>query len=210
MTHTLHRLGKSEDLKEDYVLLVMQARGVNREGNEEKMGQVWEVLSHYEADFTNFGNMTDGNSHTTTMEILKKTTWHMAHAVFKDRESLRACLQELKERDLGISTVVSGLYEEAEKTCREIGLSPHTVEHSLGIFGRTDLLPEENVLEITTMCGHALVSPHLVKDLIDGISNGRTTYKEAAQELSRVCDCGIFNIYRAEKVLKKIISDGGN
>jgi len=207
MTHTLHRRGKPEDLHEDYVLLAMQARGVNREGCEEKMGQVWEVLSHYEADLTNFGNMTDGNSHTTSMDVLKRTTWHMAHAVFKDRETLKACLKEFKERDLGISVVISGLYEETEKICSEIGLSPHTVEHSLGVFGKTELLPEENVLEITTMCGHALVSPSLVIQMIDDINEGRRTYEEAAEELSKMCDCGIFNLYRAKKLLRKMISE---
>lgn len=206
MTHTLHRRGKDEDLHEDYVLLAMQARGVNRDGCEEKMGLVWEILSHYEADLTNFGNMTDGNSHTTTMDTLKKTTWHMAHAVFKDRETLKACLDEFKQTDLGISVVVSGLYKETEKVCSEIGLSPHTVEHSLGVFGRTELLPEENILDITTMCGHALVSPKLVLQMLDDIKEGRRTYEEAAKELSRLCDCGIFNLHRAEKILRKMTS----
>jgi hypothetical protein len=205
MTHTLHRRGSAEDLREDYVLLFMQARGVNREGNEAKIGQIWEVLSRYESRLANFGNMDDGNSHTTTMDVLKKATAYIGHAVFKDRETLKTCLMELKAKEIGISVVVSGLHEEVEKVCSEIGLSAHTVEHSLGIHGSTEELPREGVLEITTMCGHALVSPHLVTHLIDEIERGRVSHKEAATELSRVCDCGIFNPIRAEQVLRRLI-----
>lgn len=206
MTHTLHRRGNVEDLREDYVLLFMQARGVNREGNEAKVGQIWEVISRYEADLANFGNMDDGNSHTTTMEVLKKATAYIGHAVFKDRETLKACLKELKDRDIGISVVLSGIHEEVERLCSEIGLSPHTVEHSLGIHGKVEKLPGESALEITTMCGHALVSPYLVTHLIEEIDAGRMSHEEASKELSRICDCGIFNPVRAEKVLRKMTS----
>ncbi|MFB3886286.1 MAG: hypothetical protein ACE144_13755 [Thermodesulfobacteriota bacterium] len=206
MTHTLHRRGSIEDLHGDYVLLYMQARGVNLEGNEAKLRQIWEVFSHYETELANFGNSDDGNSHTTTMEALKKTRAYIGHAVFKDRETLKACLKELKDRDIGVSIVVSGIYEEVERLCSEIGLSPHTVEHSLGTHGKTERLPGEDVLEITTMCGHALVSPNLVLQMVDEINQGKRTHGEAAIELSRVCDCGIFNPLRAERILRKMTS----
>ncbi len=91
-----------------------------------------------------------------------------------------------------------------EKLCSEIGLSPHTVEYSLGIHGNTKKLPDENLLEITTMCGHAMVSPNLVIDLVKQIDTGETTHEEASKELSRMCDCGIFNPFRAEKLLRKL------
>jgi len=94
-----------------------------------------------------------------------------------------------------------------ERLCAEVGLSPHTVEHSLGIHGNTERLPDENVLEITTMCGHAMVSANLVTHLVAEIDEGKTTHEEAANELSRMCDCGIFNPYRAEKLLRKMTSE---
>ena len=124
MTHTLHRRGDNDSLSEDYVMLIMPARGVNFDGSEEKMRQIWEVISHYEGELPNFGNASNGNSHRTTMEVLKKATSWIAHAVFKDRETLKACLKELKERDFGISVVISGLYEDVERLCAEVGLSP--------------------------------------------------------------------------------------
>lgn len=189
-------------------MLVLPSRGINREGSEEKMRQIWEVISHYGRNLTNFGNHnpTWGKTPPYNLEDLKKTASWIAHAVFKDRESIKACLQEMKERNFGISVVISGIYEEVEKICSELGLSPHTVNQSLGIYGKTDRLPEERVLEITTMCGHAMVSPNLVLHLASGINKGKITCEKAAKELSRMCDCGIFNPYRAEKLLRRITS----
>ncbi len=51
-----------------------------------------------------------------------------------------------------------------------------------------------------------MVSPNLVIDLVEQIDEGETTHEEASIELSRMCDCGIFNPYRAEKLLRKMTS----
>ena len=177
MTHTLHRQGSVEDLHEDYVLLIFTAKGINREGSEEKMQQIWEVISHYELDLVNFGNHNPDRDAAALydMDALKKAKSRIAHAVFKDRNTLKACLQELKEGDFGISVVVSGLYDETKKICEEVGLRPHTVNQSLGIQGKTEKLPNETVLEIHTMCGHAMVSPHLIDYMIRQIKDGEIT-----------------------------------
>lgn len=209
MTHTLHRRGEVADLLEDYVMLIRTARGVNDEGSEEKMRQIWEVISHYEQDLVNFGNHNPNWSggELYDMEALKKAKSRIIHAVFKDRDKLTACLKEIKERDFGISVVISGLCEETNKICSEIGLSPHTVNYSLGIHGRTARLPEGETLEIHTMCGHAMVSANLIQHMLKEINKGNITCKDAAKKLSRMCDCGIFNTYRAEKLLSKMTSN---
>ena len=206
MTHTLHRRGSIQDLHEDYVVLILTAPGINREGSEEKMRQIWEVFSHYEKDLCNFGNHDPNRDGDVlyNMEDLKKAKSRIAHAVFKDRDTLKACLKELKDRDFGVSVVVSGLYDEVDKICAEVGLSPHTVNQSLGIHGRTEKLPDELTLEIHTMCGHAMVSPHLIRYMVGEIQGGNITVEKAARELSRMCDCGIFNVHRAEKLLRKM------
>ena len=208
MTHTLHRRGKTEDLKEDYVLLIRIARGINQEGSEGTMQQIWEVISHYEQDLVNFGNHNTiwGEGELYDMEALQKATSRIIHVVFKDRDKLKACLKEIKERDFGMSTVVSGLYEETKKICSEIGLKPHTVNHSLGTHGNVARLPQEEVLEIHTMCGHAMVSPNLIKHMVKEIDAGNVSSKDAAKELTRMCDCGIFNTCRTEKLLNRMTS----
>ncbi|MEM5780110.1 MAG: hypothetical protein AAGU02_03060, partial [Lawsonibacter sp.] len=47
MSHSLHRRGNPEDLKQDYILLVTAASGINNEGSKEKLLKVldlvWEI-----------------------------------------------------------------------------------------------------------------------------------------------------------------------
>ena len=206
MTHSLHRQGAVEDLHEDFIMLFLLSR-IKPRGTLETIRQIWEVLSRYEHHLVNFGtpnpNRDGGELHN--LEQLKTSAdSRMIMAVFKDREALTNCLKEIKERNFGISLVISGLYKEVGKTCAETGLSPHTVNLSLGIHGNTKKLPDKNVLEVHTMCGHAMVSSRLILHMVEQIKKGRTTCEKAAKELSRMCDCGIFNTYRAEKILRRM------
>jgi hypothetical protein len=171
----------------------------------DKMQEAWDILSSFGSHLTNFGAIRGGGRHRKSFEEFKKDDKFLIHAVFKDRETLRTCLEKIKEKDLGLSVTVSGLFNEAKKTCREAGLTPHTVQYSLGVLGKTDLLPEERVLEITTMCGHAMVSPNLIAHLIERVGRKKMTLTEAALELSRQCECGIFNPARAERLLREMI-----
>jgi hypothetical protein len=209
MTHTLHRQGSVEDLHEDYVLLLRTSRFVNHEGSEKTMQQIWEVISHYREDLVNFGNHNPnwGSGELYDLEALQKTKSRIIHVVFKDREKIKACLKEIKERDFGISVVVSGLCGETEKICSEIGITPHTVNYSLGIHGNTERVPKREVLEIHTMCGHAMVATNLIRHMVDQINGGKISCAAAAKKLSRMCDCGIFNTYRAEKLLRSMTTN---
>ena len=207
MTHTLHRRGDIKSLKEDYVMLIMASRDVNMEGSQEKMKQIWDLLSRHEADLVNYGNITAGNREQVQISELGNHPSRLLHAVFKDRESLKSCLKEIKEENFGLSVVLSGVYEEVEKICAELGLKPHTVEYSLGIHGKAEKLPKEKVLDITTMCGHAMVSPNLVLHKAKEIKEGRITSNDAAKELTKGCACGIFNPFRAEKLLRKLVEN---
>ncbi|MBW1997767.1 MAG: hypothetical protein JRJ29_07365 [Deltaproteobacteria bacterium] len=208
MTHTLHRRGDKEGLREDYVMLILYSKGINEEGAQEKFKKIWDIIKKHGSEVVNFGNVTAGNSHTATFEDLQNSENKLVHAVFKDRDKLKACLRDIKEGNFGLSVVLSGIYEDVKRVWSEIGLKPHTVEHSLGIHGKTDLLPDENILEISTMCGHSLVFPHLVCHMVEQIKGGHLTFEEAADRLSRGCACGIFNPYRAGKILRKIVENG--
>jgi hypothetical protein len=205
MTHSLHRDGDSQGLRDDYVMLVLT--GFDRAGDPEvkrQMREVWDILASRTGDLSNFGIIRGGGRHTKSIEDFKEQGSFMIHAVFKDREGMEACLREIKERGFGLSVTVSGLHKEVGKTCRNIGLAPHTVQYSLGIHGRTGLLPDEKILEVTTMCGHAMVSPHLLSHLLKKIRLKKLSYREASLELSRQCECGIFNPDRAERLLREM------
>jgi len=204
MTHSLHRRGDEKSLSEDYVMLVMPARGFNLEGSSEKMKKIFEIISHHQT--VNFGNSRVGNSHRTTMEkLMAADNQTIAHAVFPDRENMLGCLKELKEKDLGISVVISGLFDQVVQCCKSIGLQPHTVNHSLETIGAVEKLPKPPVMEIITMCGHAMISPALVESLLEEVRSKKRTLEEASVELSRLCDCGVFNPPRAAKIMKKML-----
>jgi hypothetical protein len=206
MTHTLHRKGDINSLKTDFVLIVLPDKNVNIAGSAEKMRQFLDVFSRRKAGIVNYGNCSTGNSNRFSLEDLKKEKNQILNVVFKDREELKACLQEIKDRDFGISIIISGVYQEVAEICKETGLSPHTVGLSLGIYGKTEKLPDEEILDITTMCGHHMVSHHLVNKMIREIKNRKKTLEEAATELSRQCICGAFNPHRAEKLLVRMTS----
>ena len=72
---------------------------------------------------------------------------------------------------------------------------------SLGVWGKTELLPSKEVLEITTMCGHAMVAANWVEKMIEDIKKGKTTPEKAAEKLAKPCECGIFNPTRAAELL---------
>jgi hypothetical protein len=52
-----------------------------------------------------------------------------------------------------------------------------------------------------------MVSYNLIDHMVKEIRRGKMTCKAAAKKLSRMCDCGIFNTYRAEKLLRKMTTN---
>lgn len=204
MTHTLHRRGAPEDLKRDFVVFSMAAQGINSQGAIPKLRRIFEIISKYEP--VNFGDVKTGNRFQVTEEDIKANLKENSyiHFVFSDVEKVKSVLRELKEADVGLSVVVSGLVGEIKRICEEVGLKVHTVEFSGGIYGKKELLPEEPILEITTMCGHGLISPNLVRHMVQSIRKGKTSLDEASRELAKLCQCGIFNPERAAMVLKRL------
>lgn len=206
MTHTLHRMGTYEELKEDFIVLVMSARGFNDKGAAPKLAEALKIINKYNP--VNTGDMTQGSMYRAGFRIkpVEKLLEgvhdrSIVHGVFTDIETVKKVIDDLKAADLGMSVVISGLYDEVKKITR-----PHTVNISLGIWGKTELLPKyEEVLKICTMCGHQFVSRHLVMKLAQDVKRGRITAEEAAEVMAACCSCGIFNPVRAVKLIKQLV-----
>ena len=201
MTHTLYREGTQSNLSNDYVVLAMSAKNINEKGSAEAMKRFFKMgLRH---NPVNYGDMKTGNMFSTSlqtiMDNIKDTS--IVHMVYTTKEQVIAFLKELKETDLGLSVVVSGIVDEVKDCCGGVGLKQHTVEYSLGIWGKTDKLPDGKTLEITTMCGHHMVASKLVENMMLEVKRGKKTSIEAAQELTRQCCCGVFNTERAAELL---------
>jgi len=204
MSHTLHRCGAAEDLKQDFVVFSMSAKTVNAKGSGETMKRFFELLRNLPA--ANFGDVKTGSRFNTDWQTIhdRFRDQSVAHYVFSDRHVVAQALRALKDADLGLSVIVSGVFAEIEAICREVGLPVHTVQYSGGVLGRTDRLPPGPVLAITTMCGHGLVSARLVEKLARQVKRGQKEAAAAAAELARPCMCGVFNVERAERLLREL------
>lgn len=205
MSHTLHRYGHDKaSLEKDYIVFAIAAQTVNAKGIHPEFLEFEKIVKKY--DPINYGDMKTGNSVKLDMDTISAQYRDnsIVHAVFNDKETVAAVLKDLAEADLKVSIVVSGLLEETAECCHKAGISPHTVEYSLGIMGKTELLPETPVVEISTMCGHGMVPFTLIKDLAARIEKGLISSHDAAQKLAALCHCGVFNPERAEEILNEM------
>ena len=63
-------------------------------------------------------------------------------------------------------------------------------------------MPNTQVLMLSTMCGHGMISHSLAKKMIDFVKENRRTPQQAAATLTRFCSCGVFNPARATRILE--------
>jgi hypothetical protein len=183
----------------------MSAKGLNEAGSAERMKQFLGILLNHHP--VNYGDMVTGNCHVKSEEEILGNiqSTSIVHGVFTDAEEVVEILKELKRADLGMSVVVTGVHDETEKSCLQSGIAKHTVENSLGIFGQVKKLPADEILQLTTMCGHGMVPANLVERVIAQIKRGKKTLREGALELTRPCHCGIYNPVRAEHLLRRLL-----
>jgi len=206
MTHTLHRRGDRDSLSRDFVFLIMPSKDINHVGSAAKLRRFFQIAR--ECGCIKFGDCRSGNEYyqggaDKVIENVQDRA--VVHAVFNDRAKVVDMMRRLKEADLGLSVVAGALNNKVDECCHEAGLQRHTVEHSLGIWGRTDKLPPEEILQINTMCGHGMVTVNLIYDVIQRIKAGKLTVEQGAEELFKPCMCGIFNTKRAEELLRKLV-----
>ena len=199
MTHTLHRRGTRESLSRDFPVMMLRAMGFNNSDYLPKCQEFLRIASRHNP--ANLASEMKGNIVQFPLEEIIADAKGDSFAVFVSTEDLTACLRDLREADLGLSVVISGDFEIVQRCLKDAGLEHHTANFSLGIWGKTDLLPHERVLEIVTMCGHGMVPPKLVTTLIHEIKEGRMTPNEASRLLAANCTCGVFNPNRAAELL---------
>ncbi len=204
MTHTLHRSGDRESLKNDFVWLMYQTKGVNDKDIAPKARVFIEAAQA--CNCINWGDVKSGNVLEISAEEIKTklTDQSRLRGVFVSRADVTEFVKKIKAADLGISVVISGLLDEVEQICAGAGVKPHTINYSLGVWGNTKALPSEDVLAVTTMCGHHMVSSGIVEKMVSDVIDQRITAEEAGRELGRLCPCGIFNHIRAAREIEKM------
>jgi hypothetical protein len=210
MTNTLHRQGAVENLKNDFVIFATTAKRINRQGSAPKLKEFLRICLKY--DPVNIGSSNQGNILQDGIDIQELISnledGDGAAAVFTNLETLQKVVEELIQSDLGISINISGLLGEVHECCQKEGQARHSVEHSLGFWGAKDRLPEREILEFNTLCGHGLVSFNLIRKMIEYVKLRRLSPKEAAKIMAKSCVCGVFNPARAEALLKNMQESG--
>jgi hypothetical protein len=215
----LHRFGSAASFQDDYVIFAIASKGKNDQGALEKLREFLRLaytfgpvnlgdarnggalrpckkmnpLSHWDRDMKpDFNAVIDGLSHVTTVA-----------AVFDDRVKAEDFLKAVKERDFGVSINISTSIDGADQCCHAAGIPRHSVGYSLGFEGKTEHLPNSQVMMLSTMCGHGMIAHSLAKKMIDWVKEGRRTPDEAVTYLARFCSCGVFNPSRAKRILEE-------
>ncbi len=188
MTNTLHRRGSRAQLERDYVLKCSVSEK-HRKGARENIKTFVDIVRRHGP---------------VAVRLPDGSTPDVHEFVFDNPDAIGAALAELKEADLGVSVVVSGLIDEVGRCCRDAGLALHTVEHSLGVMGKRERLPNADVVAIGSLCGHGMVSHNLIAKIADLVKARRLTIEAAVAYLAKPCTCGVFNPQRAEEILERL------
>jgi len=205
MTHTLHRKSYIQVEGEDFAILCMATQGYNDKGAGEKLKKIYQLVAAANPDNLADDNLGGRFTGYTDQEILDNMgDKAYVGAAFSDRTRLADALRKIKNADLGMSVVVSGNYEAVFSILREIGLRPHTVNMSLGVFGNQKRLPSKETLSFSTMCGHGMVTRQRIEEAGEKVRANELDHEEAAEQLACSCTCGIFNPVLAARLLAEI------
>lgn len=203
MTHTLNRRGLSPERPgEEIVFLCMVHRKQKPEKAEDMKEMTRIILKH---DPENIIGSPLGLGEDDIVGMSGNAG--VVTAVFSDKDKALELVEEIKSRKLGISVVISALFDDVADICNQVGLVGHTHNIPLGIFGRTEMLPDEKTLEIATQCGHALVSPNLIKHVVRQIKREKMTSDQGAELLTKPCVCGIVNPERTRRLLEEMVQE---
>lgn len=203
MTHSLHRSGDIESQKKDFVWLMYPKKGLNDKNCKDK---ALEFIAMAEAvGSENWGDVKTGPVlKFPAAEIKQKLTdKSRIRGVFTKREQVITFLKQAKAKDMGLSVIISGVLSEIIPCCQAAGVTPHSINYSLGVWGKKELLPDETTLAMTTMCGHHMIAPKFVQYVRDQVKAKKLTPEAGALQLATFCYCGIFNQVRCADILRK-------
>lgn len=222
MTNSLHRYGNEESFRDDYVIFAIPSKGINDEDSIPRLKEFLRICTRYNPVNIGNGNRsslaperdlnplahwkrhTDRDWESVIDGVNKPGT---VSAVFSTLEDATACMREIIKADFGLSVNMSTSVENAKRVAGKCGIKRHSVEYTLGFNDPHDRLPDSQVLALSTMCGHGMVSFAMSKKMIEMVREGRRTVEDAASTLVRFCPCGIFNTERAKRILEEIIGE---
>ena len=206
MTHSLHRSGDIEAQKKDFVWFMYQTKGVNDKNI--KPSALEFIAAAEECGSENWGDVKTGPISKYSVEEIKDkiTDQSRLRGVFTRRDQVVEFLEIVKSKETGMSVVISGVLSEVLPACKDAGVTPHSINYSLGVWGKKDNLPDDVTLSVTTMCGHHMIPPKFVSHIRNQVEKGRLSAEEGAIKLANFCYCGIFNQVRCSDIIKENIN----
>lgn len=220
MTNTLHRYGEAESFFDDYIVFATPSNGKNEQGCIPKLKAFLKMAVPFKP--VNLGDASHGGALRPCGRMNPASHWNRditpefqtvidgidepatVAAVFDDVKSAEDFLKEVKRADLGLCINVSTSIDGGEHCCQAAGICRHSVGYSLGFEGKTAKLPNEQLLLLTTMCGHGMIAASLAQKMIDWVKEGRRTPECAASYMARFCSCGVYNPARAKRILEGV------
>ena len=221
MTNTLHRFQKPDDPKDDHVVFALASAGINDDHLLEKTrdfllaalrydpvnlasGSWYGPMYRPEKRLNPFKLYVSGRKEYVPPEqvVAEMNVPGLALAVFDKKESLEGFLDDVRQMDLGLCVNVSSLVDDVREMAPRTGVLPHSINYALGFRGNLFRLPDEQVLALTTLCGHGLIASNFAKKMIDGVREKRITPQKAAVYTAKFCVCGAFNTSRAVRILR--------
>jgi len=219
MTNTLHRFGDAQSFHDDFIVFAIASRGKNEVDSVPRLKKFLEIALRYKP--VNLGDARHGGALRSSKSLNPLSHWNRndtpdfemviagvdvpttCAAVFDNLEAAEACTKAVREADLGLSINISTSIQGAQECCKAAGICRHSAGYSLGFEGKTEYLPNSDVLKVATMCGHGMISTSLAKKMIDWVKEGRRTPKQASAVLARFCSCGVFNPSRSTRILEE-------
>jgi len=221
MTNTLHRYGDAASFRDDFVIFAMACKGTNDADSLPKLRRFLQIAAEFKP--VNLGDARHGGALRPSKSMNPLSHWKRdmtpdfeavingldkpttCAAVFDNKVTAEDFVKRIKEEDLGLSINISTSIDGAEQCCHHACIPRHSVGYSLGFEGKTEHLPSSQVMMLSTMCGHGMVSHSMAKKMIDWVKEGRRTPAEAVTYLARFCSCGVFNPSRAKRILEDAI-----
>jgi hypothetical protein len=219
MTNTLHRFGDAQSFRDDFIVFAIASRGKNEVDSVPRLKKFLEIALRFKP--VNLGDSRHGGALRSSKSLNPLAHWNRndkpdfemvidgvdtpttCAAVFDNLAAAEACTKAVREADLGLSINISTSIAGAQECCKAAGICRHSAGYSLGFEGKTEYLPNSDVLKVATMCGHGMISTSLAKKMIDWVKEGRRTPKQASAVLARFCSCGVFNPSRSTRLLEE-------
>ncbi len=207
MTHSLHRSGDIDSQKKDFVWFMYQTKGVNDVDIKPKALEFIKIAE--EVGSENWGDVKTGPKLRYPIEEIKDNLSDSSRirGIFTKKSQVVEFLKRVKEKDLGMSVIVTGVLSEVIPACKEAGVTPHSINYSLGVWGKKDNLPSDVTLSITTMCGHHMIPPKFVDSVLKSVKKEKLTPEEGAKKMAEFCYCGIFNHIRCADIIEDQVAE---